>query len=249
MSKILGAHRYSTLTSFTTTKITSSAFTNGTTVQVAGTYVPPSNVLWLRIRMAGGGGGGAGSGNAAGNGTIGVASIFGTSLLNAGPGSPGVGNSVTGQGAGGTASVSAPAVDIASQPGGNGGGQSGNAAGSNIANNGGYGGTNPYGGAGHSGGSSSGAATTGGAGVANTGAGGGGGGSSSNGATVVYSGSGGGAGAYIDVIIPAGSILSSYTFSVGTGGNGGAAGGGGGGTAQVGGAGGSGVIEIEEHYV
>lgn len=51
----------------TNTTITSNAFTNSTTVQVAGTYVAPAGCAYIRVRMAGSGGGGGGGGGGAGS--------------------------------------------------------------------------------------------------------------------------------------------------------------------------------------
>jgi len=130
--------------------------------------------------------------------------------------------------AGGTATIGSGATGFGIQ-----GGQGGYNTGVATAT-GPYGGANCFGGAGAAGSAGGG----GGAGIPNTGAGGGGSGDGGSGG----SSSGGSAGGFMDVIISA--PLSSYSYSVGTGGSGGAAGSGGG----TGGAGGSGIIIIEEHY-
>jgi len=193
----------------------------------SGTYTVPTGVKWLRVRMVGGGGGGGGGGAPGqGNGTAGSNSTFGTSFLIAVGG--GAGKASANPDAGGTATIGSGATGFGIQ-----GGQGGYNTGVATAT-GPYGGANCFGGAGAAGSAGGG----GGAGIPNTGAGGGGSGDGGSGG----SSSGGSAGGFMDVIISA--PLSSYSYSVGTGGSGGAAGSGGG----TGGAGGSGIIIIEEHY-
>lgn len=187
--------------------------------QTLATYTTAANALYLRVRMAGGGGGGAAA--ATNNGTAGLQSVFGTSLLVCGPGTGG--NISTSPGTGGAATITGlTGIALAGQNGTQGAGASAtNCIGS-------PGGNNPIFGGGGVAGASGGAATT------NSG---GGGGAGFSGGT---SGGGGGAGGGIDVIIP--SPSATYVYAVGTGGLGGTAG------TNAGGAGAAGQIVVEECY-
>lgn len=191
-----------------------SSFTAPQVVQYtsgSGTYSVPMGTLYLRVTMSGGGGGGCGT---IGDGTSGGVSTFGTSLLVANGGAPGLQSSPTTVPVGGSVSYGA-AIPIVAVTGG-----SGQASNGNAGANGGYGGSNPLGGAGSGGGPGAG-------GNSATSPGGGGGGAG-------YSlgsnpGVGGAAGGYLDVII-SGSTLSglggSALYSVGGAGGGGTGGGG-----------------------
>lgn len=198
-------------------------FTSG-----SGTYTTPSAPapLYIRVKMAGGGGGGGGTSADGGDGGT---STFGTSLLTANGGTKGIGNQGSLGGAapaGGTVTVSAPALAIIAVSGGD-----GTNVGGNTTSVGGNGGVNPLGGGGIGG--SGGPQPT--AGKTNTGAGGGGayaGGGAAN------AGSGGAAGGYIEAIIT--SPGSSYSYAVGAAGSAG--------TGGSPGAGGSGIIVVEEYY-
>jgi hypothetical protein len=205
---------------------TKTTFTSG-----SGTYTPPKGCLYIRVIMAGGGGSG-GAGSSGGTGNAGSSSTFGTSFLlcNGGAGGSSAGGT---DGSGGTATQTGSGASGIFLQGG-----AGNGGGTNAGNylQGGGGGVNPFGG---NGGGAQGN-TTAVAASANTGGGGGGGSSTAGGATP--SGGGGGAGGYLDVIISAANLSSSYAYSVGPGG---AAKGSG---IATGSAGGSGVIIIEEFY-
>lgn len=206
-------------------------FTSGT-----GTYTTPAGVTWLKVTCIGGGGGGSGSGTASsGNGATGGDTTFGSSLLTAVFGSGGTGGGSGGNGGGGT--INSPAISILNFTGGKGNPSLGS-TGTGFVPPGASGGNNPAGGAGvgvYNG--------LGNSGNTNTGGGGGGGSGLAN-ASFSNSGSGGGAGGYIVAIIPNGSVSSSYSYSVGAGGNGGTAGTNG----VAGGNGGSGLIVVEEFY-
>jgi hypothetical protein len=194
------------------------------------TYTVPSSPrapAFLKVRMVGGGGGGQGSGTSVANGGTGGTTVFGSNILIATGGSSGA------PGTGGTATVNSPAYGL---------GLSGSDAGSGNINSsngtpvygGGSGASTPFGGAG------SGAVQqgSGGAAKANTGSGGGGGGTNT---TSSLSGFGGAAGAYVDAIIPNPVASALYYYAIGAGGSAG--------TAQLnGGAGGSGVLLVEEYY-
>lgn len=201
----------------------------------SGNYTAPAGVTHIKVRMVGGGGGGGGSGTAgSGAGTAGGNTTFGSSLLTANGGNFGTRGSQAPNGAGGTATVNAPAVTIVAATGSN-GGEACNMNTANLFVQGGYGGPSAFGGSGGA------AYAEGGQnGATNTGSGGAGGGSSSGAGTVC--GGGGGAGGYLEAFIanPSGA----YAYSVGAAGSGGAAGTGG----FIGGAGGSGIIIIEEYY-
>ncbi|MEK7916651.1 hypothetical protein AAB988_29395 [Burkholderia contaminans] len=184
----------------------------------SGTYVTPSGAKVLRVRRVGGGGGGASSGTGAGNGFPGTASTFG-SLPSCGGGG---GGTTTAGGSGGL--VAGSQVSVSGQQGSSG-------VPSNGANfPGGNGGASAFGGAGV--GTISGNGTNA---QANSGSGGGGAGAVSG---AVGSSGGGGAGAFAEdwIINPA----SSYTYSVGVGGNGNLAG-----ASWAGGNGANGQIIVE----
>lgn len=214
-------------------------FTTSTGAGSTGTYTPPANVKWIRVKMVGGGGGGAGSSITAvvpGSGGT-LTSLGSAAFLIANGGSGGT----DGPSSGGSVSFGAPAVISVSLQGGPGGGN-GFDGGVSIQMVGGMGGSSPFGGAGASGGHPGTGVNSGAAAIANSGGGGGGGG---NGATAnTFCGGGGAAGAYIEAIIAA---PTSYPYVIGQGGVGGVAGGGGGGVA-AGGNGGSGVLIVEEYY-
>lgn len=214
-----------------------------TAFQTLATYTAPANVKYLKIRMAGGGGGGGGSGGTSnssngGSGTAGTLSAFGSSVLIANGGGAGLSGGTNLQGgAGGTVTVNSPAINIASQQGGEGEGQG-------AAINAGYnrdpgadGGDTPFFGGG---GKRSGSDSAGSAGLTNTGGGGQSGGYGSQGG--LWIGSGGGSGGYVEAVIS--NPSSTYLYCVGSGGSGGTAGSFG----YVGGVGGSGVIIVEEYY-
>jgi hypothetical protein len=194
----------------------------------SGTYTPPANAKFLKIRMVGGGGGGSGGGNSGGTGGNGTNTTFGSSLLIAtgGNGSSAVG--IVGASVSGT--INAPAAGFVVLGGNGTGGQT-----SSSNNIGSIGGSSPFGGAG-----AGLYQSPGNPGQSNTGGGGGGGAASA--ASGGYTGTGGNAAGYVEALVPV--LLSSYAFSIGTGGTGGTP------TANAftGGAGGSGVIIIEEIY-
>jgi hypothetical protein len=189
----------------------------------SGTYSVPAGASYLSIRMIGGGGGGGPSASQSTPGGNGSSTTFG-SLLNAGGGSGGDFNG--GYCVGGTATISTPAVGFAMQ--GGRGGASATCPGTNST--GGFGAPSPlYGGVG-----SAYAGNAGGSAPANTGAGGSGGGCSQS-----TSGSGGCAGGWIEAKIY--SPLSSYSYSIGTGGASGTGG-------WPGGSGGTGYIEVTAFF-
>jgi hypothetical protein len=162
----------------------------------------------MRVRgLAGGGGGAAGSGSSTGTGSTGGTTTFGSSLLSASGGVGGSWANTTG-GAGGTASVSSPAIGF-TQSGGTGGGVNGY-TGSSVDSNGGDGGSTPFGSA-QGGGPRANAATA----PANSGCGGGGGGS--NAGSGAFGGAGGGGGGYFEATINA--PASTFSYAVGAGGN------------------------------
>lgn len=199
------------------------------------TYSRPSGVAYLRIKMVGGGGGGGGSGtaSASSNGTAGINTVFGTSLLQANAGGAGVWNG--GGGAGGSGTITAPAIGSVFQANG---GQSFGAT--LVASALFY--PTPLGGSSCFQGVHSGSAynNVGEAGVTSSGSGGNGGGN--NGVTNANSGSAGGGGGCLEAIIS--NPSATYSYTVGDGGAGGAAGTSG----LAGGKGGSGYIEVTEYY-
>jgi len=77
----------------------------------SGTYTVPTGAKYLYVEMVGAGGGGGGSGVASGGtGGTGGSSTFGSSLLTAVGGTGGSNGAIAFGGAGGTATVSSPAV-------------------------------------------------------------------------------------------------------------------------------------------
>lgn len=202
-----------------------------------GNYTVPSPApTFIRAKVIGAGGGGTGGGGGS-NGTNGTATTFGSSLLTANGGAAAAG--VSG-GAGGTFTVSAPAIDVGSTPGTRGGpGNSVNITAANARIQGGYGGSTRFGGLSAAGNPSD--TGVGDSGAANSGCGGAGGGSPAAGGGV-QAGGGGGSGAQIEALIPAPVAGTTYAYSIGVGGNAGLAG------SFNGGAGGSGIIVIEEVY-
>lgn len=207
----------------------------------AGTYTRPTGPtpLYLRIRMCGGGGGGGPSGTgSATDANDGGQTLFGSSLLSA-DGGQGAQFAMNSAPAGGSASVSSPAIEVVVVSGGFGGSASdnGNTVVSLVRVGSGTGGSNPFGGSGGGGFG----AVNGAGGVTGTGAGGGGGGTptTNNGE---ITGAGGGAGGYLEAIIP--SPSATYSYTIGNGGSGGFAGI----TGQDGGNGGDGIIIVEEFY-
>ncbi len=203
----------------------------------SGTYTPSAGVTQIEVYMVGGGGGGGASGTSAG-GTAGAGgpTTFGT-LLTAGGGGAGA---INGAGAvGGQAvTVNAPAIAVLAMQ-GNGGG-SVTSPGTGISGAG-IGGASLFGGGANSTGGTGNASPIAGPPQANSGSGGSG--AQWNGGTG-FGGSGGGSGAYIDAIIPIGSIGASYAISIGTGGNGASAGGSG----AAGAAGAAGQVIIRETF-
>ncbi len=202
-------------------------FTSG-----SGTYTTPAGVKYIRVRMVGGGGGGAAgflvSGGAKG-GNNGTNTTFGSSFLTA---NFGYGDGSGNGGPGGSATIGAGATGFII-PGGSGTAGVNPNGQSNGYFSGGAGGGSAFGGAG------GGASCTFGVDAAvNSGSGGGGGGQ--NGVATHMTGGGGGAGGYLEAIIT--NPNSSYSYNVGTGGSGGTGG------DYNGGAGGSGIIFVEEYY-
>lgn len=198
------------------------------------TYTPSAGVSHIRIRMVGGGGGGGGSSSGIPySGTAGTATTFGA--LTAGGGSFGSGGSASNGGTAGGAGGSATGGNILNTPGGSGGGagfiSQGGAAG---YLSGGAGGTSQF----RAGAQSSGGTAAGESAAMNTGAGGQG--SSNNGTS--YAASGGGAGGYVEHMYS--TVAPSYSYTIGAGGAGATSGPGG----QPGGAGGSGLILVEEYF-
>jgi len=188
------------------------------------TYTPPTDALYLKVRMVGGGGGGASSAGTSSAATSGSASVFGASMF---IGNGGTAASGEGNGTGGTANATGTGFSAVTFTGASGQGGSG------TATFGGNGAATPFGGGGGGGAQS----VAGSAAPSNTGGGGGGGGSN----TGTFAGGGGGAGGYIDALIT--TVGTSYVYSVGPGGAGAISSGG-----FNGGSGGSGLIIVEEHY-
>ena len=218
---------------FTTIMSCANGLVNATppTVQVftfgSGTYTKPTSVTWVEVRMIGGGGGGGGAGSL-NQGTSGGTTTFGSSFLTANGGVGGYGGN---QGAQTQTGATATGGDTNIAGGVGGGGMS------NLSSNfgpGGMGASTPFG--------AGGAPTIGNtvAVAANTGAGGGGG--SADSSCISPSAYGGGAGAYLEKIIS--SPAATYTYAVGAGGSGGAHSC----SDYDGGAGGSGLIIVTEHY-
>ncbi len=194
--------------------------TFSTTLAIA-TYTPTAGVSYARCIIAGAGGSG-GSNTSGGN--AGNPSYFGANIVTANGGGAGASNSGNTP-SGGTVTVNSPATVVVNVQGGD--PQSGGAAPQQVG--GGTGGVNPFGGGGA--GSRGGSGTAGVSGHANTGAGGGAFQSSTNGAA-----SGGGAGGYAEFYMT--SLAASYPYAIGTGGT----------AVSSSGAGGTGVLLIEEYY-
>lgn len=184
----------------------------------AATYTTPAGVRTIKVRMIAGGGGGGGS---TGNGGTGGTTTFNSVTVIGGGGGGGVGGASSNGGTGGTGGTGTAQRWVGS------GGGTGDGA-TSVS---GAGGAGPFGGNGRG---KEIVSTAGDAGGANSGAGGGGGISSGGGA-----GGGGGSGEYAEIIIQ--SPAATYTYTIGTAG---AAGTG----AFLGGAGGTGVIVVEEYY-
>lgn len=214
------------------------------TVQIfltgSGTYtlpISPRPPLYLRITAVGGGGGGGGSGFGAGSAGDGSDTAFGTTLIVAFGGKGGHAfNSGSGDGSGGlggAATLGTGPIGLAFQ---GSSGAGGTTTGSTATPSGGTGGSTPLGGAG----GSTGSAGSGGgnvSAVANTGSGAAGGSGGNN----SFSGGGGGAGGYVNALIT-GTLASTYTYSIGTGGTSGS------GVTASGGTGADGMILVEEYY-
>lgn len=202
-------------------------FTSG-----SGTYTKPAGVKFLKVTAIGGGGGG-GAENNSGTGGNGGNTTFGTSLIIANGGG---GGSYTGN-AGGTGAANSPAIQIITVQGGHGadGMYAGSALPSGMQIVGGAGGVTALGGNGRA----TGQTGSGGSAYANTGAGGSG---APTFTSSRYAGAGGGAGAYTVGIIN--NPSSSYSYAVGAGGTAGSDGG----ALYDGGAGGSGIVIVEEFY-
>lgn len=204
---------------------TTQTLTSGT----GATYTTPAGALWLEVYIVGGGGGGAGTDTVATvvAGADGTASTFNSVNANPGKGAPALFNA-TGA-LGGTAGTGTATRRMPGSPGGSGvssatfGYVSGKGGDSNFAFGGGP--------------SMANGTVVGIAGKANTG--GGGSGASNNGGANNNNAPGGGGGetAYLIINAPA----ATYTYTVGPGGAGGV-------STTNGGAGGSGVIFVIEHY-
>lgn len=243
--KLAGTTQYVTLVSDGTNwQITSRSSRVNPTIQTftsgSGTYTTPSSPtpVYLKVRMVGGGGGadGSGGGSFGASATSGTATTFGTSLLSAGGGSAAAGNSGVGSfgGSGGTNTINSPAVTIANfagQP-----GQGGSSTPTAQYSTGPVGGSSPYFGGGGMG------VFTGAGGNGRTNSGGGGAGGGNNLNVNVGLGGGGGSGGYIESIIL--SPSSTYSYAIGSGGNGQT----GGSSGFNGGAGAAGQIIVEEYY-
>jgi hypothetical protein len=241
-TKITGLVTASQIATVANTQITgvitaSQLVSPGVNVQVlasgTGTYTVPTGTRYLMVEMVGGGGGGECSDSAGGPaaGGTGGTTTFGTSLLTA---TGGAGGSYNGSNAGGTATLSSPAVGF-SATGGQGASPGVGYPGPAYMS-GGSGASSPFGGNGRGGWGTA----TGGAASTNTGSGGGGGGANTG--TVAIPGGGGGAGAYIKAYIT--SPSATYSYAVGAAGTGASAGANG----YAGGAGGSGVVIVTAYF-
>ena len=198
------------------------------------TYYTPAGCTRIRVKMAGGGGGGGGGGTSgSANATAGGNTTFGTALLTANGGAAAAWSGGGGGAVGGAPTVNSPALAIVSLTGGAGGGST-VSQGETDFQVGSHGGQNAFGGGGGAG--AAGANGLGG----QTNSGGGGGGAGSPNSATAASGPGGGAGAYIEALIV--NPLASYAYAVGASGTGET------GASANGGAGGSGVIIVEEFY-
>ena len=211
---------------FTTSATMSANATGGSATQInftalsTGTYVlPTANGTPKRIQIRMVGGGGGGGGANSNPTFAGSTTTFNGVNANPGQGA-GTSNNATG-GAGGANGTGTASLRIA---GGGGGGASSNGGG--VGASGGVGGSSAFGG----GGPVTGAASTS---AAAYGSGAGGGGVSTNSQTSL---SGGGAGEYVELIIN--SPASTYAFTVGAGGA----------ASSLGGAGGSGIVIVDEYY-
>lgn len=195
----------------------------------SGTYTTPSNVISITVEMVGGGGGGSGSGTggSAGAGGNGTATTFGANISCPGGGG-GIQTSGTGGAPGGACTVSGALV-IINAPGNGAGGSFNLAAGAAGT----AGASSPFGGGANSTYDLIGAAAS-----ANTGSGGSGGGQVGAG----VNGAGGASGSYLKAIIN--NPLSTYSYTIGTGGAAGTAGSSG----LAGGAGAAGIIIVTEYY-
>ena len=198
---------------------TTQKFTSG-----SGTYTTPANVKFIKVKMVGGGGGGAtGAINSFGTvGGNGGNTTFGSLTCNGGQGGQGREG-----GQGGTATLGIG--DGFAIAGAWGTGGDGSFSGPQFTT-GGAGGASPFGGNGAGKQEQSGTSA-----ISNSGSGGGGG-TGTQGSNY-RAGSGGGAGGYIEALIN--SPASTYSYSVGTAGS----------ASTNGGAGGSGFIIVEEHYL
>lgn len=216
-------------------------FTSGT-----GTYNTPANVKYIRVKMVGGGSGGRGS---SGNSTAGASSpgtnstFAGGSVTLTANGAGAAATGISGVGTGGGFSIAGTVIDMGSCNGSHGHMGGPYTQSTAIGCAGGNGAPSVFGGGGH-GGHPNTNASAGGNGSAGFSFGDGGGGGGQGAVINSYPGSGGGSGGYIDVIIT--SPISSYSYTVGTGGAGSA----GVGTLVGSGAAGSGgIIIIEEYYL
>jgi hypothetical protein len=197
----------------------------------SGTHTVADNVKYIRVRMVGGGGGGGGNSTTQGAfpGVPGGGTTFGTRTAGGG----GAGSASIGA-LGGV--VSGSGYTIVAEYQGTAGGRPGinpsTANGTQMP--GGVGGSSFFGGGGQNG-------AAGGDGlnaIANSGSGGGGGGTDN--VANQWGGGGGGSGAYLEFIIE--NPAPSYSYSVGAGGAGST------GASRNGGAGGSGIIIVEEYF-
>lgn len=212
-----------------------SAFTKQVFTSGSGTWTKPANCTAIRVRVLAGGGGGGGVGASTGpTGATGGTSSFNSVTAIGGTG--GLGNTtgtplVGAGGIGGTGGTGTASFRIA-------GGQGGNAG--DTATGKGPGGSGGNGGPGAP--EAVGATGAGSAGIAaGSNTGGGGGPASSQGTTSPASAGGGGEYFELHISLPS----ASYTYAVGGGGAGGIGTGTG---AETGGAGGSGIVIVEEYY-
>lgn len=198
----------------------------------SGTYTTPAGVKYIVVEMVGGGGGGGGGNNNT-QGTNGQNTTFGSSLLVAGGGGGNACGSVSSvTNAGGTVSISAPAVELHAMEGMR--GSLGNVQAGYGP--GGDGGSSFFGGRGAGGSQASGGTAA----IANSGSGGGGGGINS--ASAANSGHGGSAGGYLKALIT--SPSATYSYSVGANGLGAS----GVGVGMAGANGAIGLIVVTEYY-
>lgn len=222
--------------STTTTTIkspTQTVLTSGTNL----TYTPPTNCAWIRVRMVGGGGGGGAAGTGPTLGTGGGTTTFGPLTANGGAaGAVSGGQQSTKLGGSVSVTTTAGMTVLAAIQGSCGESFCGSPTWASMEYfAGGVGGCSPFGGAGGSGTGGSGNPS----GDAQPNSGSGGGGAGCGGNNGYYAGGGGAAGGYIEAIFT--TLESSYTYSIGAGGATGSG-------VFNGGAGGSGVIIIEEYY-